>query len=75
MAAKQLRKIQLTNLALWLVAIFLPIAARAFSSKDPKIFEIMMPIWQLMLALASTRMFGALLKTAKSSPENDGETQ
>jgi hypothetical protein len=72
---KQLRKIQLTNMALWIAAIFLPILARAFASKDPKIFEFLMPIWQIMLALASTWMFGTLQKPTNQSPHNDVEAQ
>lgn len=68
---KQLRKVQMLNMALWGTAIFLPIIARAFSSKDPKIFEFLMPMWQFMLAVASTRMFGALLQPASKSAEDD----
>jgi hypothetical protein len=68
---KQLRKVQITNMALWGIAIFLPIVARAFSSKDPKIFDILMPMFQLMLAGASTRMFGALHASESKSPQND----
>jgi hypothetical protein len=72
---KQLRKIQLTNMALWIAAIFLPILARAFTSKDPKIFEFLMPMWQIMLAIASTRMFGTLQNPASKLPRNDVEAQ
>lgn len=75
MIEKKLRKVQITNMALWVFAITLPMVARAFASKDPKIFEILMPMLQLMLAGASTRMFGALLDKAKSSHENDTETK
>ncbi len=71
MNEKQLRKVQITNMALWVFAIALPIVARAFSSKDPKIFEILMPMLQLILAGASTWMFGALPKSASNSPRND----
>lgn len=75
MNVKQVRKIQLTNMALWIAAIFLPIVARAFASKDPKIFEFLMPMWQIMLAIASTRMFGTLQTPTNKLPNNDVETQ
>jgi hypothetical protein len=68
---KQLRKVQITNMALWVFAIALPIVAPAFTSKDPKIFDILMPMFQLMLAGASTRMFGALHALESKSPQND----
>ncbi len=57
---KQLRKIQIINMALWVFAILLPIVSRAYASKDPKIFDVLMPMLQLMLAGASTRIFGEL---------------
>lgn len=75
MNCKQLRKVQITNMALWATAIVLPIVARAFSSKDPKIFEFLMPMFQFMLAAASTNMFGALLNSASSSFQNDTEAK
>jgi hypothetical protein len=75
MIEKQLRKTQITNMALWVFAIMLPIVAPAFTSKDPKIFDILMPMLQLMLAASSTRMFGALLKSAQSSPQHDVEAK
>jgi hypothetical protein len=75
MNVKQLRKVQITNMALWVFAILLPIVAPAFASKDPKIFDLLMPMLQLMLAAASTRMFGDLLKSAGSSPPNDVEAK
>lgn len=75
MNQKQLRIIQLTNMALWVFAILLPIVSRAFASKEPKIFEILMPMLQLMLAGASTWMFGALLKSANSASRNDVEAK
>jgi hypothetical protein len=58
-------------MALWGTAIFLPIVARAFSSRDPKIFDLLMPMFQFILAGVSTRMFGALLKSENSSPQNN----
>lgn len=73
MIEKQLRKAQLANLGLWVFAIILPIVMPAFTSKQPKIFEILIPMLQLMLAGGSTSMFGALLKSAKSAPQNDEE--
>lgn len=75
MIEKQLRKVQLTNMALWVFAIMLPIISRAFSSKDPKIFDILVPMLQLMLAGGSTWMFGALLKSANSASQNDVEAK
>ena len=75
MIEKQLRKVQIANMTLWVFAIMLPIISRAFSSKDPKIFDILMPMLQLMLAGGSTRMFGALLKSANSSSQNDVEAK
>ena len=75
MIEKQLRKVQLANMALWGFAILLPIVAPAFASRDPKIFDILMPMLQLMLAGGSTTMFGALLKSAQNSPENDVEAK
>ena len=75
MNEKQLRKVQLTNMALWGAAILLPIVARAFSSKDAKIFDILMPMWQFMLAAASTRMFGALQTTASKPQTDDGDAK
>lgn len=71
MIEKQLRKVQMTNMALWGFAILLPIVAPAFASKDPKIFDILMPMLQLILAGGSTSMFGSLLKSAQSSSQND----
>ena len=75
MIEKQLRKTQITNMALWVFAIILPIVAPAFASKTPKIFDVLMPMLQLMLAGASTWMFGALLKSANSSPQDDVEAK
>jgi hypothetical protein len=63
MNEKMLRKVMITNMALWAVAIVMPIFVRAFSSKDPKIFDILTPMLQLMLASASTRMFSVLQKS------------
>lgn len=75
MNAKQLRKAKITNMALWAAAIFLPIVARAFASKDPKIFDVLMPIWQFMLAAASTRIIGTLPKSEGDIPQNDVEAK
>ncbi len=75
MIEKKLRKVQMTNMALWAFAILLPIVAPAFASKDPKIFDILMPMLQLMLAGGSTSMFGALLKYAQSLPEKQVEAK
>lgn len=75
MNVKQLQKVQLTNMALWGTAIFLPIVARAFSSKDPKIFDVLMPMFQFMLAGGSTWMFSALLKSENSSPQNNDDAK
>lgn len=69
MIEKQLRKVQLANMALWGFAILLPIVAPAFTSKDPKIFEFLMPMLQLILAGGSTSMFAALLKSAQNDVE------
>ncbi len=73
MNPKQIRKVLITNLLLWGGAIILPIVAPAFSSKAPKIFELLMPMFQVMLALASTWMFNEILKSASSSPPSDVE--
>ncbi len=73
MIDKKLRKIMLTNMALWGFAILLPIVAPAFASKQPRIFDILIPMFQLMLAGASTRMFVGLLDFAKNHPQNDVE--
>ena len=75
MNVKHLRKVQLTNMALWGTAIFLPIVARAFSSGDPKIFDVLMPMSQFLLAGGSTWMFGALLKSENSAPQNDADSK
>ncbi len=75
MIEKQLRKAQMANMSLWVFAILLPIVAPAFTSKDPKIFDILMPMYQLILAVGSTSMFGALLKSAQSLPEKDVEAK
>ncbi len=75
MIEKQLRKVQLTNLALWGFAILLPIVAPAFTSKEPKIFDILMPMLQFMLAGASTRMFSGLLELAKNARQNEVEAK
>jgi uncharacterized membrane protein YoaK (UPF0700 family) len=71
MNGKQLRKIQATNLALWVFAILLPIVARSFASKDPKIFEVLLPLIQLMLAVASTWMFSVWQHSGSKSPPSD----
>ncbi len=68
---KQLKKIQVTNMMLWLVAILMPILGRAFSSKDPKIFEFLFPLFQMMLAIASTRMFSELSKSTSEPSQNN----
>lgn len=75
MIEKQLRKVQWTNMALWGFAILLPILARAFASKEPKIFDILIPMLQFILAGGSTWMFSGLLKSAQNSPQNDVETK
>lgn len=75
MIEKKLRKVQMTNMALWGFAILLPIVAPAFASKQPRIFDILMPMLQLMLAFASTQMFGGLLEFAKNSTKNDAEAK
>ncbi len=71
MIEKQLRKVRMTNMALWGFAILLPIVAPAFASKDRKIFDVLIPILQLILAGGSTSMFGALLKSVESASEKD----
>lgn len=71
---KQLRKVQITNMAIWVFAIILPIVAPTFASKSPKIFEFLIPLFQLMLAAASTRMFGDLLSASKMS-QNDSDSK
>lgn len=75
MIEKQLRKVQLANMALWGFAILFPIVAPAFTSKEPKIFDILIPMLQFILAGGSTSMFGALLKSAQNSPQNDVESK
>ncbi len=75
MIKKQLRKVMLANMALWGFAILLPIIAPAFTSKQPKIFDILIPMLQLILARGSTQMFAGLLEFAKNAPQNDDETK
>lgn len=75
MLEKQLRKVQITNLFLWGFAILLPIVAPAFASKEPKIFDVLIPILQLTLAGGSTSMFAALLKSAEAAHQDNDEAK
>jgi uncharacterized membrane protein len=75
MIEKQLRKVQITNMALWIFALVFPMVARAFASKDPKIFDILFPMFHLMLAGTSTWMFASLVQSVKGSAQNDSESK
>lgn len=61
-----MKKIVLLNLAFWIVAIAFPIIARALptgSGAPPKIYELLIPVVQIMLALGSTYMVGMAVKS------------
>ncbi len=74
MNVKQLRTVQLTNMALWGLQYFCRLSPRVFS-KDPKIFDVLMPMFQFILAVGSTWMFRALLKSENSSPQDNDDAK
>ncbi len=74
MNQKILRKAQITNLFVWIFAIVFPIIAPAFASKEPKIFEIMMPGFQLMCAYTSNIILSGLFKTIANEKNSDDQT-
>jgi hypothetical protein len=70
MTKAQARKTITVNLALWLVALLLRPLVQVLptgSGNPPKIFELLIPIFFLMLAAASTY----LLKAAIGTPKDD----
>ncbi len=70
MTQAQAKKTIAVNLALWLVALLLRPLLRMLptgSGAPPKIFELLVPIFFIMLAGASTY----LLKAAIGTPKND----
>jgi len=73
MNQKVLRKAQITNLFVWIFAIGFPIIAPAFASKEPKIFEILMPGFQLMCAYTSTIILNGLFKSIADDSNSDDQ--
>ena len=70
MTKTQAKKIIAVNLALWVVALLLHPLVRVLptgSGSPPKIFELLIPIFFIMLAGASTY----LLKAAIGAPKDD----
>ncbi len=73
MNQKILRKAQITNLLIWVFAILLPIVAPAFASKEPKIFDILMPGLQLLCAYTSNNILSAAFKSIANEKDNDDQ--
>ncbi len=65
-----MKKIALLNLAFWIVAIAFPLVARSLptgSGAPPKFYELLVPMTQIMLALGSTYLVSAAIKS-KGAP-------
>lgn len=70
MTATQAKKIIVVNLAFWIVAMLLHPLVRLLSTGSgdpPKIFELLIPIFFILLAGGSTY----LLKAAIGKPKNE----
>lgn len=68
MSKAQAKKIITVNLALWIVAVLLHPLVRILptgSGSPPKIFELLIPIFFIMLAGASTYLLKAAIGTPK----------
>jgi len=65
-----MKKIALLNLAFWIVAIAFPLVARSLptgSGEPAKFYELLVPMTQIMLALGSTYMVSAAIKSKRAS--------
>ena len=60
------------NLLFWAVAIFLPILMRSIpASKEPKIFEVLIPMLQIAIAIAATWYTSEVIKAAGTATNID----
>ena len=65
-----MKKLVLINLAFWLAAIAFPFLARSLptaSGSPPKIYDVLIPMIQFMLAFGSTYIVSLALKTKGAS--------
>jgi hypothetical protein len=70
MNPEQIRKVVTLNVAFWAVAIAFPYLARLLptaSGNPPKFYEVLLPLIQIMLALAATFMVKSALCRASGS--------
>ncbi|MCA9207566.1 MAG: hypothetical protein KDA55_04385 [Planctomycetales bacterium] len=64
-----------TNVVYWVVAIALPIAMRAVptsTGEPPRIFDLLIPIFQIVLAFGAAHNFSAALRNA-SIPDKSND--
>ncbi|MCA9154528.1 MAG: hypothetical protein KDA38_07055 [Planctomycetales bacterium] len=69
-----MKKAMLTNLIYWGVAILLPIGMRVVPTStgaSPRIFELVIPLFQIMLAFAAARNFSSALRAAGNPEQRD----
>jgi hypothetical protein len=65
---QQINKVIILNLAFWAVAIAFPFFTRILptgSGSSPKIFEVLVPLFQLMLAGGATYLVKSALEKQK----------
>lgn len=70
MNPEQIRKVVTLNLAFWAAAIAFPYVARLLataSGSPPKFYEMLMPLIQIMLAVAATFMVKSALSQASGA--------
>lgn len=70
MNPEQIRKVVTLNLAFWAAAIAFPYVARSLataSGSPPKFYELLMPLIQIMLAVAATFMVKSALSQASGA--------
>ncbi len=70
MNEKQIGKVVTLNVAFWAVAIAFPYVAKLLptgSGSPPKFYEVLMPLTQIMLAVAATFMVKSALSRVSDS--------
>jgi hypothetical protein len=70
MNPEQIRKVVTLNVAFWAAAIAFPYVARLLptaSGSPPKFYELLMPLIQIMLAVAASFMVKSALSRASGS--------
>ena len=64
------------NLLFWAVAIFLPILLRMIpASKEPKIYELLIPMFQVSIAITATWYIANVMKATGTTTNSDDEAK